>query len=63
MKNNKLLILILALLVCFSLVVTVSAASELTIAVEASASTVGLPRESRISRPRISAILIFFILD
>ena len=43
MKNNKLITLFLALLVCFSLVVTVSAASDnqnLTIAVEANPSTV-----------------------
>lgn len=42
MKNNKLISLILALLVCFSLVLTVSATTDnnLTLAVEASASTV-----------------------
>ncbi len=43
MKNNKLISLVLALLVCFSLVVTVSATSDnqnFTIAVEANPSTV-----------------------
>ena len=43
MKNNKLIFLVLALLVCFSLVVTVSATSDnqnFTIAVEANPSTV-----------------------
>ena len=49
MKNNKLITLLLALLVCFSLVVTVSAASELTIAVEASASTVEYGKTIKVS--------------
>ena len=49
MKNNKLITLFLALLVCFSLVVTVSAASELTIAVEASASTVEYNKTIKVS--------------